>query len=98
MMFNTCNPLNLSAKNARVSRKFITMIALVLVIVEITLMILVRFSIESKRKITLKRNLVWKFVESKIRSLFINLQKLKMPYFIKNHQQNNRIVMQRQVE
>ena len=98
MMFNTCNPLNLSEKNARVSRKFITMIALVLVIVEITLMILVLFSIECKKKIALKKNLLWKFVESKIRSLFINLAKQKMFHFIKNHLQNNRIAMQRQAE
>lgn len=98
MMFNICNPLNLSAKNALASRKFRTMIASVLVIVEITLMILVLFSIESKRKIALKKNLRWKFVESKIRSLFINLPKQKMLNFIKNLLQNNRIVMQRQAE
>ena len=96
MMLNRCNPLNLSVKNARVLRRSIMMIASVLAIVEIILMILVLFFIESKRKITLKRNSLWKFVESKIQILIISLVKLKIFHCTKNLLQKKRTFMRRQ--
>ena len=72
------------------------MIASVLAIVEIILMILVLFLIESKRKITLKRNSLWKFVESKIQILIISLVKLKIFHCTKNLLQKKRTFMRRQ--